>query len=67
MSDIYENATVFELKSVVEKMQKSMLLAQQANIKVECQNKNFLEVHLTLLSHCHLFNANFSPKLDWAA
>ena len=39
MSDIYENETVFELKSVIEKLQNCMLLAQQADLKIECENK----------------------------
>ena len=34
MSTIYENANIFELKSVIEKLQNSMLIAQQSDIKI---------------------------------
>ena len=39
MSTIYENANIFELKSVIEKLQNSMLIAQQSDIKIQCENK----------------------------
>ena len=38
MSTIYESGNVFELKGVIEKMEKCMLLAQQADIKLKCEN-----------------------------
>ena len=38
MSDIYENGTVFELKVVIEKLQNCMLLVQQADSKLACEN-----------------------------
>ena len=39
LSTIYENANIFELKSVIEKLQNSMLIAQQSDIKIQCENK----------------------------